>query len=170
MIFSAAVRGRTSHESLIGLRLLSDQLSRLRPGVVALHELDRDIGATALSDAYKFLAGSAAGYSSTSGGVAMYCHPDRASVNGSEPATTPDTPLYSAYAAAVEAARAMLNQPGPSPAWVATTQRLCEQVASQFVQSADQPSEKSSLDEASERGVAAALQVVEQFLSEKSPH
>jgi hypothetical protein len=167
MIFSAAVRGRTSQESLIGLRLLSDQLSRLRPGVVALHELDRDIGAPALSSAYKFLAGATTGYSSTSAGIAMYCHPDRASLDDED--LTPDTPLYSAYAAVKEVARAVLNQPGPSPAWVATTQRLCEQVASPYVQSAHQPSEKSSLDEASERGVAAALQVVEQIMSERLP-
>jgi hypothetical protein len=48
---------------------------------------------------------------------------------------------------------------------------VLEQVTSRFVaQPDDQPAEKSSLDHATERGVVAAMQLVEQVLMEKSTH
>lgn len=168
MVLTIPPRGPRSDKSQMALRLLADQLSRLRPGVVALHDLAEDPKASAISETYKFLSGSNPEYASVSQGVAVYCHPNRASSSSEAPLLS-ESAVVSAYSAAAEAARAKLNQPGPSPAWVATTQRVLEQVTSRFVaQPADQSAEKSSLDQATERGVVAAMQLVEQMLTEKS--
>lgn len=169
MILTIPPRGPRSDKSQMALRLLADCLSRLRPGVVALHDLAEDPNAHDIAETYRFLAGSNPGYAGLAKGVAVYCHPNRASPSADEPLQS-ESPVVSAYSAAAEAARVKMNQPGPSPAWVATTQRVLEQVTSRFAaQLEQQPSDKSSLDYATERGVVAAMQLVQQILTEKSP-
>ncbi|HWL40981.1 MAG TPA: hypothetical protein VNO75_12160 [Gemmatimonadaceae bacterium] len=168
MLLTIPSRGRGRNRSKLALRLLADQLSRTRPGVVALHDLATDSGAGSLSHVYGFLAASGSQYP-VMPGVVTYCHPARVALELPTPPAPVDSELASAYAAVSEAVQARLNEPGPTPAWVATTQRVVEQMASRLVfQAEDQLAEKSPLDAATERGMVEALRVVERLLADES--
>lgn len=66
-----------SNFSKSGLRLLADQIARLRPGTVLLHEADEDDNRmTALASAYRFLlSGTQLTNLPDSAALNLYCHP-----------------------------------------------------------------------------------------------
>ena len=61
--------------SLAGLRLLQDQIARLRPGPCLLHDMAQPEGEGALSDAYRFLVDPDSHRPLATPAIAIYSHP-----------------------------------------------------------------------------------------------
>jgi hypothetical protein len=73
--WSVAISSPPGNASPSGLRLLEDQLSRLRPGPVWLHDMDQDRDNGLLNDCYRFLYGAGTVPVPKSAAVSLYCHP-----------------------------------------------------------------------------------------------
>jgi hypothetical protein len=160
-IFTAL--GDAPTRSLLGLRITTDRMARHRPGVAALHDLTDDPASLALGDLYRFLLGGYDVAMPHRAGALAYTHPaltGAASIaprNASAPSDA-STAMLDAYRGVAQAAQSILDQSGPTPGWVAATQRIAEQSASRFV------SAGSVGDPAALRGVADALAVLQQVL------
>jgi hypothetical protein len=158
-VFSTPTRGSWLAEARLGLRLLADQIGRLRPGVVAVHDFEADTDGKALAETYAFIIGQPSTPASTSPAVAVYCHPGRAAAVAPQP-TSLSVDLAQQYLKVKETIQAVMARSGPTPAWVASTQRIVEQAMSRAV------GQEGRDDQAVTLGLVAALKAVEQILGE----
>ena len=159
VMFSTPARGSWLNQERMSLRLLVDQIGRLRPGVAAFHDLEADSDCKALAETYEFMIGGPSIKASSRPSVSVYCHPARAAAVAAEPTSIPGD-LMKQYAKVKKTIQSALARGGPRPAWVASTQRIVEQAVSR-VSSQDRKD-----DEASIRGLASALEYVDQMLAE----
>jgi hypothetical protein len=160
-IFSAPPRGDSVASSRQGLRLFVDQLARLRPGVVTFHDFATDPTCDALASTYEFMIGDPSKVASTSPSVTVYCHPARATAAASAPSLLPNE-LMKQYARIEETIQSVIASSGPLPAWVAATQRIVEQAVSRAA-----ITDANDSHDAVVRGVASALQYIEEMISKQ---
>jgi hypothetical protein len=148
------------------------RLAQIATGLFAVHEFDLDSGEKAAGSFYKMLKvkqGSAEAQKEResfiphSPTLSFYCHPDRilddvASVKQSLGDLVP-----SAYAA-VDRIREVMEEPAPTPAWLAVTQRYIENAAADW---APAKSETGG-DLAAREGVWEALEFALRAIAENS--
>jgi hypothetical protein len=159
VVFSTPSEGSRFVETRLGLRLLADQIARLRPGVVVFHDFEADPLCKALAESYKFMIGDPSIRASTSPAVSVYCHPARAMAEVAGQPMTVSNDLTQQYLKVKEMIRVASGHSGPTPAWVASTERIIEQAMSRAV------GQDGKDDEAVTRGLVAAFKYVEQMLA-----
>jgi len=160
-IFSAPLGGPESAQSRLGLRLFVDRLARLRPGVAVFHDFEADPKCESLAQTYKFMIGDSAIQPAKTTSVVIYCHPARATNVPAQTLPGSDE-LMKQYAKVEEKIQSAIEQPGPTPVWVAATQRIVEQAMSSIASvGAKEP------DNAAVRGVVSALKHVDEMLAEQ---
>jgi hypothetical protein len=157
-VFSSPPGSTWTMQSRMSLRLVVDQITRLRPGVTVLHDPEADVGHTALGETYRFIIGDPSIKASASSSVCVYCHPSRAVQMRPEPDYLPGE-LLQQYALLKHLVTSTFAREGKLPAWVATTQRVVEQAISR---TADSPA-----DDPSVQGLTAALKYVQKMISER---
>jgi len=155
-VFSTGPPTSLMMQSRMSLRLVVDQIGRLRPGVAVLHDRESDTECIALGETYRFVIGDASIKASGSTSVCVYCHPARALAIAPEPAALP-TELMQSYQMLKKLIEATLDRDGQLPAWMATTERVVEQAVSRF---ADYGPADPSV-----HGLTRALQFVGQMIS-----
>jgi len=159
VVLSTPVRGSWLGDARLGLRLLADQIGRLRPGIVAVHDFEADTECKAMAETYAFMVGDPSVRASTNPAVSVYCHPARAAAVTAQP-TSGAGDLAQQYLKVKEMIQTAIARGGPTPAWVASTQRIVEQAMSRVV------TQQGADDAAVTRGLVAALKAVEQILGE----
>jgi hypothetical protein len=160
-IFSAPATGKWVVESRQALRVFVDQFARVRPGVAAFHDLDSDPACNALAESYRFIIGDPSIPASTSPSVSVYCHPASATTATAAPASETND-LMRQFARVEEAIQSIAAASGPMPAWLASTQRIVEQAVARVA-------DPKTLDGAAARGLASALEYVEQLVAQVPP-
>jgi hypothetical protein len=151
-------------QSLLGLRATTDRLARARPGSVAMQNLVTDPSSTALAELYRSLMGTRSVPATRAQGVVLYTHPAR---TGSTPRSTSraliapisTSPLLDAYQAFASVTGSVIDSSGPTPAWVASAQRIAEQAVSRVVSSS------AGTDPAAVQGLTAALSALQRVLA-----
>src|SRR5262249_60229035 len=108
-----------------------------------------------------FMVGDSSVRATTSPAVSVYCHPARAATVAAQPTSTA-ADLTQQYLKVKEMIQAAIARGGPTPAWVASTQRIVEQAMSRVV------TQQGADDAAVTRGLVAALKAVEQILGPPS--
>lgn len=158
-----------SNFSMYGLRLLADQVARLGPGPLFMHELQvggQDVG---LTETYGFLYNGAQPATSPRNSIALYCHPDRFP-EGLEPELAGFNALPSMrvlpedtlekYTLAQGETLSLLRSPESAPAWMLSSQRYLEQTAAQLVGEGDETSRSPA-----QEGALDALMIVRNVLA-----
>jgi hypothetical protein len=73
--WSVAFTAPPENQSMIGLRLLQDEMARLRPGPCLLHDMNNSQSSNALRDSYRFLFNTHWHPPAHSHHISIYCHP-----------------------------------------------------------------------------------------------
>jgi hypothetical protein len=121
--WSVAFTSPPSNTSAVGMRMLQDQVARLRPGPCLLHDMGQPDSAKGLREAYRFLYVRSWQPPPNSPTVALYCHPYREMQDvQSDPASERLISEYTLVGRVPE-----LLKSAARPAWVATAQRVLEQ-------------------------------------------
>jgi hypothetical protein len=145
--------------SLTGMRLLQDEVARLRPGPCLLHDMVQPASAEAFGAAYRFLYLPGWHPAPQSGAVALYCHPWHqardARLDVRSEAILQDLTLVGRVDEHAFAS--------PGSGWLATTQRVLEQSATQL----STPAERDD-DVAVESGRKDALRFVAEAIARNS--
>ncbi|QPK65362.1 hypothetical protein IVG45_10715 [Methylomonas sp. LL1] len=127
--WAVAFSSPPGNTSLGGLRLLQEQLSRLRPGPVLLHDMDQDRGSKPLANCYRFLFASKPGRPPQSAAVALSCHPLQLVGEKSE---SGDQSILEELTMATKLSE-ILRGSENTPAWIAGSQRSLEQAAAALI-------------------------------------
>jgi hypothetical protein len=160
-VFSMPPWGSGLAQTRPGLRLLIDQIGRLRPGMVGFHDFEADSDCKALAETYEFMIGDPSIKASTSSSISLYCHPARAVAVASEPISLADD-LKEQYLKVKETVQLAIERGGSMPVWIASIQRILEQAMSRAA------SRDAKDNEAVMRGLASALKYVDQILADPS--
>lgn len=126
--WSVAFTSPPSNYSLVGMRMLQDQVARLRPGPCLLHDMVQPKAGEGLGQAYRFLYVPGWHSPPNSSSISMYCHPHREMEHAqADPASES---LLNEYTLAGQLGD-LLRSPD-TPAWISTSQRVLEQNVSRF--------------------------------------
>jgi hypothetical protein len=151
--WSAAFSSPPENFCVGGLRLLQEQMARLRPGPFLFHEMRRDHGGKALSQAYQILYLAKRSVLPNSEAVTIYCNPGL--IMSSDPsASTRSGPAGKLVEEFTLAGRFPETLEGieSTPSWLASWQRSLERSAATL---ATEPT--SDEQAAAQRGTEAAL-------------
>ena len=74
--WSVAFSSQPGNYSVAGLRLLQDQMARIRPGPVLFHDMVLDPTAMSLNQAYQYAYAIEESQAPESPAISLYCHPD----------------------------------------------------------------------------------------------
>jgi hypothetical protein len=132
-----------------GLRLLADQIARLRPGPVLIHETIVDSNLIDVGEAYRFLYNAEQDTLPSSAAVGLYSHPARVRQLSPDIAQTEQAQELSDYTLAKGQTLQILEAHMNTPVWVASSQRYLEQSAAEVL-SAGQSSAAQSPTQAGE--------------------
>lgn len=163
VVLSVPVRGPWASQSRLGLRLFADEIARLRAGAAALHDGEFDPDFAALRDTYRFIIGDPSVKASTSGAVAVYCHPARATPMAAALSSLPRE-LVAQYMGIAETIDRLYGK-APLPLWVAAALRVAEQAVSRVASNT-----APGGDDAVTRGIAAALGQVQAMIARGARH
>ena len=152
-------------QSTLGLRATTDRFARLRPGPAAMHDLTLDPASTALAELYGFLIKGGSASAPRAPGMLLYTHPARTGAAPRMPSAGPTeasstTSLLDAYDRVASATGSVIDRTGPTPAWVASAQRIAEQSVSRVVSS----SRPGEIDPVAAAGMTAALAALQRVL------
>lgn len=154
--WSVAFSSPPGNASPSGLRLLQEQLSRLRPGPVLLHDMDQDGDGKPLEDCYRFLYAPEAGAAPRSAAVSLHCHPLQLARQQSDPVAQRILDEFTLS----ETMSEMLRGPQNTPGWIAGSQRSLEQAAAGLSRELT-----SDVDKAIRSGTESALRFTSQLLA-----
>jgi hypothetical protein len=146
-----------------GLRLLADEVSRLRPGPVFLHDTTQDRGSEILGEIYRFLYSEKPQAPPASPAVSIYSHPNRLDRNRSEINNGKSLDILQQYTLAKGGTHQILQSKENTPVWIASSQRYLEQLAEESVHKASELNSSSP----SYRGTEEALRMISNLI-EKS--
>jgi hypothetical protein len=121
--WSVAFTSPPSNYSAVGMRMLQDQVARLRPGPCLLHDMTQPGAGEGLAATYRFLYVRSWQPPPNSPTVSLYCHPYREMQDVQTDAASER--LISEFTLAGRVPD--LLQSAARPAWVATAQRILEQ-------------------------------------------
>jgi hypothetical protein len=153
--WSVALTSPPGNYSLTGMRVLQDQIARLRPGPCLVHDMTQPDSATALGETYRFLYLPEWRPAPRSAAIALYSHPRRQSQHQRADAVSEE--LLHDVTLTGRVTDADLSFEGHG--WLSTAQRLLEQSAAHLgtaLPDEDQASTRAGRKEAL-RFVADAL-------------
>ena len=136
--------------SLVGLRLLQDEIARLRPGPCLLHDMADPGSDDALGQSYRFLFNPDWQSPAGSGAVSLYCHPWHALSAGALDSTS-DKILHDVTLVGRVADEQFAIEEN---AWLVSAQRVLEQSATTLA------CEPTAEDQASNEGRRTALEFI----------
>lgn len=121
--WSAAFSSPPGNYSILGLRMLQDQIARARPGPVLFHDMAADADNAGLNEAYQFAYAVEEAFPPMSTAVNLSCHPEWAM-----PWTEGDTESRRLLDDLTLAGRIpdVLEGPSNTPSWLASGQRALE--------------------------------------------
>jgi hypothetical protein len=122
----------------LGLRMLADQISQLRPGPVTFNDMTR-VSVGDLAAAYRFLYAAHVTAAPRSGGVSIYCHPGLLNQSPRWEALASDTServrsVVDQLTLAKGATLTALESNVATPTWVASSQRYLEQCTAELLE------------------------------------
>lgn len=144
--------------SVLGLRVLTEQIARLRPGVALLHDQERDEEFKDLRTAYRSLFAKSANKPLRSSAVSLYCSP--AAINTADKARVRGMGRGSSIDGSGEEnddAQVLSKEEG---VWIASGLRWLERTSSQIVEETVDPESQTATKE----GIEEALKFVSDLL------
>ncbi len=153
--------------SELGLRLLADQLARLRPGPVLLQEVRGDPGCQTLAEVYSFLNDEMRDMPPSSSALALYCHPSRVKQIAQQPGDINQESILNQYTLAKGETLKIMESKENTPSWVASSQRYLEQSVAELIET--EPTSSSSEPSATRQGVEEALSFLSDTLVRHAP-
>ena len=154
--WSVAFSSPPANYSISGLRMLQDQIARLRPGPVLFHDMARDPDGAAWDEAYQYAYAVEEAEAPTSAAISLCCHPDWAL-----PGTAHDSKTQRLLKELTLAGRMpeVFEGSGNTPSWLASGQRALERSVAQLIcTSPDDP------DKVMSSGSADALRFASKLL------
>ena len=154
--WSAAFSSPPGNYSILGLRMLQDQIARARPGPVLFHDMAFDAGNAGLNEAYQFAYAVEEAFPPLSTAVNLSCHPEWAM-----PWTEGDTASRRLLDDLTLSGRMpeILEGPSNTPSWLASGQRALETSLAQLL--AESPGDTARVRES---GAAEALRFTADLL------
>jgi hypothetical protein len=156
------------NRSGLGLRLLADQLARLRPGCVFLHDIVQDIDGEALAKAYRFLYSEVQTDPPCSPAVSLYSNPRRLSESKSEINDADARQALKTYTLAKGATQKILDSKENTPSWIAASQRYLEQLMAE-AELDRQDSDSSPSRRGTEEALKMISELIERHISTTEP-
>ncbi len=153
--------------SELGLRLLADQLARLRPGPVLLQEVRGDPGCQTLAEVYSFLYDEMRDTPPSSPALALYCHPSRVKQIAQQPGDINQESILNQYTLAKGETLKIMEAKENTPSWVASSQRYLERSVAELIET--EPTSSSSVPSATRQGVEEALSFLSDTLVRHAP-
>jgi hypothetical protein len=153
--WSVAFSSPPANYSISGLRMLQDQIARIRPGPVLFHDMVRDPDRVGWDEAYQYAYAVEEAGAPKSAAVSLCCHPDWAL-----PGTAPDSKTQRLLKDLSLAGRIpeVFEGSENTPSWLASGQRALERsVAQLFHTSPDDPDTVMSSGSADALRFAAKL-------------
>lgn len=149
-----------------GLRLLVDQLAKIRPGPLLLHDFITDDTCNDLGAAFQFLF-NANGVAPASSAISLYCHPDyvRHEVSASYGIESADDKLTLAHN---EEARRLLQSKDSSPGWLVQSQRVLEKSAAELNRTQTFEDTPSATQAGSEQALSFIADVMARYVTSPS--
>jgi hypothetical protein len=126
--WSVAFTSPPSNYSVVGMRMLQDQVARLRPGPCLLHDMVQPGAGEGLGQAYRFLYVRGWQPPPNSSSISLYCHPYREMERVQ--ADLASESLLNEYTLAGRLGD--LFRSPDTPAWISTSQRVLEQNVSRL--------------------------------------
>jgi hypothetical protein len=171
--WSVAFSSPPRNFSIAGLRMLQDDMARLRPGPVLFHDIGADVDCTALDQGYRYLYSFENADAPHCDAISLYCHPEWGTLD-QQPATEVANSV-SEYTLA-EWLGPTLQGPVNTPSWIASVQRMLENSVEQMSggrpqnagaeRYAEAAAEHSEEAEAKKQGERQALKFAADFLGE----
>lgn len=143
-----------------GLRLLADQLARLRTGPILLHETVVDPDDLALTQTYLFLCNEAQDALPSSPAIALYCHPNRIKKTAQPEDEINQTQMLNQYTLAKGETLKIMQSKENTPTWIASSQRYLEQSVADIMNA----NTNSSVSSATQEGTKEALSFLSDIL------
>jgi hypothetical protein len=129
--WSVAFSSQPGNYSIAGLRLLQDQISRIRPGPVLFHDMLLDRDAVSLNQAYQYAYAIEEAHAPESPAISLYCHPDWAM-----PVTEDESERLLGELTLAKRMQNVFASPGNTPSWIASGQRTLERSVAQLISTA----------------------------------
>jgi hypothetical protein len=152
--------------SILGLRLLADQLAHTRPGLVLLYELNQDDWqATALASTYRFLLDRVNNQPPPiSSALSLYCHPaDLGLLEKGIAISSFSLPsVTQSFAQPKDISSGQLES---VPGWLAASQRFIEQSAAQYLEQSPQSERETAKRQGIEDALTALTDIIERHLA-----
>jgi hypothetical protein len=128
--WSVAFSSPPGNYSILGTRMLQDQIARSRPGPVLLHDMAADPDRSGLAEAYQFAYAIEEAFPPMSTAVNLSCHPEWAM-----PWTEGDTSSRALLDELTLSGRMseILEGPSNTPSWLASGQRALETSLAQLL-------------------------------------
>ncbi len=154
--WSAAFSSQPGNYSIAGLRLLHDQMARIRPGPVLYHDMYSDPQADGLVQAYQYAYAIEEAYPPKSPSISLCCHPDWAM-----PVSSPADPSEILLGELTLAGRIpqVFQSQQNTPSWLASGQRSLERSVAQLIST-----EPAGTEDVLESGTAEALRFTADLL------
>jgi len=143
--WSVAFSSQPGNYSVAGLRLLQDQMARIRPGPVLFHDMLLDPMAISLNQAYQYAYAIEEAHAPESPAITLYCHPDWAM-----PVTEDVSEQLLNQLTLAGRMSNVFKSAENTPSWLASGQRALERSLSQLLSTGTQ-------NEILQSGKAAAL-------------
>jgi hypothetical protein len=149
-----------------GIRLLADQLARLRTGPVVLHEIREDPSSLTLVRTYRFLCNEEQDALPSSPAIALYCHPSRVKQTA-DPANEIDQKnLMTSYTLAKGKTLKHIQSKDNTPAWIASSQRYLEQSVADLLNAEADSSTPSAVQEGTKEALSFLSELLERHAKE----
>ena len=128
--WSVAFSSQPGNFSIAGLRLLHDQMARIRPGPCLYHDMQRDPTSAGLTATYQYAYAIEEAYPPKSGAVSLICHPDWAM-----PTSSPDDESKQLMDELTLSGRIphVFEGRENTPSWIASGQRALERSVAQLI-------------------------------------
>jgi hypothetical protein len=155
--WSVAFSSQPGNYSIAGLRLLHDQMARIRPGPALYHDMQTDPQCEGLRQAYQYAYAIEESVPPRSESISLCCHPDWAM-----PATSPDNESAILLRELTLAGRMpdVFHSVENTPSWLASGQRALERSVAQMISV-----EPGGVKEALKSGTADALRFTADLLN-----
>jgi hypothetical protein len=159
--WSVAFSSPPNNHSLSGLRLLQDQIARVRPGPVLFHDMARDPSRSGWDAAFQYAYAIEEVEAPTTDAVSLCCHPDWAL-----PGSKPDSATQRLVKDLTVAGRMpdLFEGAANTPSWLASSQRSLEKSVAQLIDASP------DAEHAMTGGAADALRFASKLLQRHAAH
>lgn len=152
--WSVAFSSQPGNYSIAGLRLLQDQMARIRPGPVLFHDMLLDPAAVSLNQAYQYAYAIEEAQAPESPAISLYCHPDWAM-----PVTADQSERLLSELTLAGRMPNVFKSAKNTPSWLASGQRALERSLAELISTAP-----GTQDEILQSGKAEALKFTADLL------